>query len=63
MAMNYAAFFWIGLALLLSVAFLYKVFVRLRRIKYNKHHIPEIKTRNKRLKFLLRFKYLEGVGD
>ena len=61
--MNYPAFFWIGLAVLLSIAFLYKVFVRLRRIKYTKHHIPEIKTRKKRLNFFLRFKHLEGVGD
>ncbi len=61
--MNESAIIWIGLAIVLIIAFLYKAFVKLRRRKYTKHHIPEMRTRKKRRNFFRRFKYLEGVGD
>ena len=61
--MNNPAIIWIGLALMLVAAFLYKAFVKLRRRRYTKHHIPSIRTRKKRRNFFLRFRYLEGVGD
>lgn len=54
---------WIGIAILLVVAFAYKMFTKLRRMKRTRFRLPEIKTRKKRKLFAQRFKHLEGCGD
>ena len=57
---------WILILSVLVVAFLYKVYkaiVKIRRKGCANYHIPEMRTRKKRTRFFRRFKYLEGLGD
>lgn len=57
---------WIIVGSILVLAFLYKVYkaiVKIRRKGNENYHIPVMKSRNKRSKFFRRFKYLEGLGD
>ncbi|MBR6692147.1 MAG: hypothetical protein IKL75_05875 [Bacteroidaceae bacterium] len=53
---------WIIIIGVLVLAFGTKAIVKLRRRKLTKHH-PDISTRKKRLRFVNRFRHLEGLGD
>lgn len=57
---------WIVIAIVLVIAFLYKVvrgIMKVRRKGSEDYYIPVMKTRKKRTNFFRRFKYLEGLGD
>lgn len=54
---------WIVIGSVLIIAFGAKAIVKLRRRKYVSSHHPNINTRKKRLRFVNRFRHLEGVGD
>ncbi len=54
---------WIVIVGVLIIAFGAKVAVKLRRRKYASNYHPNLKTRKKRLRFVNRFRHLEGVGD
>lgn len=57
---------WILIVSVLVLAFMYKVYkamVKIRRKGSANYHIPVMRTRKKRTKFFRRFKYLEGLGD
>ena len=53
---------WIVILGVLVLSFGTKAAVKLRRRKYTKHH-PNISTRKRRMRFVNRFRHLEGVGD
>jgi hypothetical protein len=53
---------WIVIGSILIIAFTSKALVKASRRKHNGHH-PDIHTRKKRLRFVNRFRHLEGVGD
>lgn len=54
---------WIVIICTLIVVFALRMVVKLRRRKYAKNYHPNINTRKKRLRFVNRFRHLEGVGD
>ena len=54
---------WIIIIGILVVAFTAKMIVKLRRRKYAKGYHPKLNTRKKRLRFVNRFRHLEGLGD
>lgn len=54
---------WIIIIGVLIIAFVAKMFVKLRRRKYAGNYHPNINTRKKRFRFVNRFRHLEGVGD
>lgn len=54
---------WIIIIGVIVAAFLAKALVKLRRRKISRNYHPNIKTRKKRLRFVNRFRHLEGVGD
>lgn len=54
---------WIIIGSFLVIAFVAKALIKLRRRKYTKSYHPNINTRKKRLRFVNRFRHLEGLGD
>lgn len=57
---------WILIVSVLVLAFIYKIFkaiVKIRRKGNTDYQIPIMRTRKKRKNFFRRFKYLEGLGD
>ena len=54
---------WIVIGSILITAFASKAMVKLYRRKHCSFHHPNINTRKKRLRFVNRFRHLEGVGD
>ena len=56
-------FVWIVIGGILMISFGAKALVKLSRRKYAGRHHPNISTRKKRLRFVNRFRHLEGVGD
>ena len=54
---------WIVIICTLVVVFALRMVVKLRRRKYANNYHPNISTRKKRLRFVNRFRHLEGVGD
>ncbi|MBR4066713.1 MAG: hypothetical protein IKJ97_08160 [Bacteroidaceae bacterium] len=54
---------WIIIIGVLIIAFVAKMFVKLRRRKYAGNYHPNINTRKKRMRFVNRFRHLEGLGD
>ncbi|MDO5460028.1 MAG: hypothetical protein Q4F44_00110 [Bacteroidales bacterium] len=54
---------WIIIASLILLVFIAKIIVKLRRRKYAKGYHPKLNTRKKRLRFVNRFRHLEGLGD
>lgn len=54
---------WIVIIGVLILAFGAKALVKLRRRRYAGNYHPNLKTRKKRLRFVNRFRHLEGVGD
>ena len=54
---------WIVIIGVLVLAFIAKALVKLSRRKYTGSYHPNINTRKKRLRFVNRFRHLEGVGD
>ncbi len=54
---------WIVILSTLILVFAIRMFVKLRRRKYTNDFHPNINTRKKRLRFVNRFRHLEGVGD
>lgn len=54
---------WIVILSTLILVFAIRMFVKLRRRKYTNNCHPNINTRKKRLRFVNRFRHLEGVGD
>ena len=54
---------WIVIGSVLIIAFSLKALIKLRRRKYASNYHPNINTRKKRLRFVNRFRHLEGVGD
>ena len=45
------------------VAFVARMFVKLRRSRYAGNYHPNINPRKKRMRLVNRFRHLEGVGD
>ena len=54
---------WIVIIGVLVLAFTAKALIKLRRRRYAGNYHPNLKTRKKRLRFVNRFRHLEGVGD
>ncbi len=54
---------WIVILGVLILAFSAKALVKLSRRKYTSHYHPNINTKKKRLRFVNRFRHLEGLGD
>ena len=54
---------WIIIIGVIVLAFVAKALVKLRRRKVSGNYHPNLKTRKKRLRFVNRFRHLEGVGD
>lgn len=54
---------WIIIGGILIVAFSSKVLINIQRRKRNRKFLPDIDTRNKRYRFINRFRHLEGVGE
>ena len=54
---------WIVIGGILFFAFTGKALIKLNRRKNGSHHHPNINTRKKRLRFVNRFRHLEGLGD
>lgn len=54
---------WIIIIGVMIVAFVARMFVKLRRNRYAGNYHPNINTRKKRIRFVNRFRHLEGVGD
>ena len=54
---------WIVIGGVLIISFGAKALVKLSRRKYAGNHHPNITTRKKRLRFVNRFRHLEGLGD
>lgn len=54
---------WVAIISILVLAFAAKIAVKLRRRKYARNYHPNINTRKKRVRFVNRFRHLEGVGD
>jgi hypothetical protein len=54
---------WIVIGGVLVISFGAKALVKLGRRKYAGNYHPNINTRKKRLRFVNRFRHLEGVGD
>jgi hypothetical protein len=53
---------WIIIIGILVLAFGTKALAKLAHRKFAKHH-PNLSTRKRRLRFVNRFRHLEGVGD
>ena len=54
---------WIIIIGFMIVAFVARMFVKLRRSRYAGNSHPNINTRKKRMRLVNRFRHLEGVGD
>lgn len=54
---------WIIIGGILIVAASSKVLINIQRRKRNRKFLPDIDTRNKRYRFINRFRHLEGVGE
>lgn len=54
---------WIVMIGVLILAFMAKAIVKLQRRKYAGKYHPNINTRKKRIRFVNRFRHLEGLGD
>lgn len=54
---------WIVIGGILIISFGAKALVKLSRRKYAGNYHPNINTRKKRMRFVNRFRHLEGVGD
>ena len=54
---------WIVIGGILIIAFGSKALIKLRRRQHRGNYHPNINTRKKRLRFVNRFRHLEGVGD
>ena len=54
---------WIVIGSILFFAFTGKALIKSSRRKNGSHHHPNINTRKKMLRFVNRFRHLEGLGD
>ena len=54
---------WIVIIGVVVFAFILKAIVKLNRRKRNVGYHPDISTKKRRMRFVNRFRHLEGIGD